>query len=116
MHGLAWDHAYHGRKNMLVSLYELLKCVDAHGQAVSAGAIAALEELLLGSTTNTGSGGGGNDLAVDIIALLARFVEQPTGARCGGKLGAGDSAGRILGESASRSAKGHYASLLASVF
>jgi hypothetical protein len=55
---------------MLVSLYELLKCVDAHGQAVSAGAIAALVELLLGSTTNAGSGGGGNDLAVDIIALL----------------------------------------------
>jgi hypothetical protein len=36
-------------------LSQQLKCADAHGRAVSAGAMATLVELLLGSTATTGA-------------------------------------------------------------
>ncbi|KAF8697444.1 hypothetical protein HU200_036045 [Digitaria exilis] len=110
---LARDGAYRGRKNALVSLYGLLQCADAHGRAVSAGAVAALAGLLL-----AGDGGDdrGEDLAVDAVALLARIVEKPAGARA--VAASSELVTRVvdfLGESASRSAKEHCASLLASL-
>jgi hypothetical protein len=110
--GLARDGAYRGRKNALVSLYGLLQCADAHGRAVSAGAVAALAELLLGSA----AGGGCDDLAVDAVALLERLAEQPAGARA--VAASSELVTRLvdfLGESASRSAREHCASLLAAL-
>ncbi|KAF8701989.1 hypothetical protein HU200_033324 [Digitaria exilis] len=110
---LARDGAYRGRKNALVSLYGLLQCADAHGRAVSAGAVAALAGLLL-----AGDGGDdrGEDLAVDAVALLARIAEKPAGARA--VAASSELVTRVvdfLGESASRSAREHCASLLASL-
>ncbi|OEL25857.1 U-box domain-containing protein 19 [Dichanthelium oligosanthes] len=109
---LARDGAYRGRKNALVSLYGLLQCADAHGRAVSAGAVAALAGLLLGGSAT----GGDDDLALDAVALLARLAEQPAGARA--VAASSELVTRLvdfLGESASRSAKEHCASLLASL-
>ncbi|TKW10259.1 hypothetical protein SEVIR_6G150600v4 [Setaria viridis] len=114
--GLARDGAYRGRKNALVSLYGLLQCADAHGRAVSAGAVAALAGLLLGSAAVGGGGSEGDDLAVDAVALLARLAEQPSGARA--VAASTELVTRLvdfLGESASRSAREHCASLLAAL-
>ncbi|RLN03671.1 U-box domain-containing protein 19 [Panicum miliaceum] len=111
---LARDGAYRGRKNALVSLYGLLQCADAHGPAVSAGAVAALAGLLLGSPAAAAAEG--DDLALDAVALLARIAEQPGGARA--VAASSELVTRLvdfLGESASRSAKEHCASLLASL-
>ncbi|WVZ92980.1 hypothetical protein U9M48_039007 [Paspalum notatum var. saurae] len=112
---LARDGAYRGRKNALVSLYGLLQCPDAHGRAVSAGAVAALAALL-GPAAGDGADDRGDDLAVDAVALLARLAEQPAGARA--VVASSELVTRLvdfLGEAASRSAKEHCASLLASL-
>ncbi|KAG2578678.1 hypothetical protein PVAP13_6NG116800 [Panicum virgatum] len=88
---LARGGAYRGRKNALVSLYGLLQCADAHGRRR-------------------------DDLALDAVALLARIAEQPGGARA--VAASSELVTRLvdfLGESASRSAKEHCASLLASL-
>ncbi|PAN35266.1 hypothetical protein PAHAL_6G195800 [Panicum hallii] len=111
---LARDGAYRGRKNALASLYGLLQCTDAHGRAVSAGAVAALAGLLLGSPAAAAAEG--DDLALDAVALLARIAEQPAGARA--VAASSELVTRLvdfLGESASRSANEHGASLLASL-
>ncbi|KAJ1268415.1 hypothetical protein BS78_07G133100 [Paspalum vaginatum] len=110
---LARDGAYRGRKNALVSLYGLLQCPDAHGRAVSAGAVAALAGLL---GPAAGTEDRGDDIAVDAVALLARLAEQPAGARA--VVASSELVTRLvgfLGEAASRSAKEHCASLLASL-
>ncbi|PWZ26079.1 U-box domain-containing protein 18 [Zea mays] len=104
---LAREGAYRGRKNALVSLYGLLQCADAHGRAVSAGAVDALAGLL-------GSSAGDDDLALDAVALLARLAEQPAGARA--VMESSELVTRLVdlfGEAASRSAKEHCVALLA---
>lgn len=110
---LARDGAYRGRKNALVSLYGLLQCADAHGRAVSAGAVDALAGLMLRSSS---AGGDDHDLAVDAVALLARLAEQPGGARA--VAASSELVTRLVdffGEAASRSAKEHCVALLASL-
>ncbi|XP_062196343.1 U-box domain-containing protein 19-like [Phragmites australis] len=107
---LVQEGAYRGRKNALVSLYGLLQCANAHGKAVSAGAVAVLAGLL------SVGGDRGDDLAFDAIALLARLAEQPVGARA--VLAGSALVTRLvdfLGEAAPRSAKGHCMALLASL-
>ncbi|CAL4998642.1 unnamed protein product [Urochloa decumbens] len=117
---LARHGAYRGRKNALVSLYGLLQCPDAHARAVSAGAVPALAALLLGSSGGSAAAGGeirDEDLAVDAVALLARLAERPAGARAVAAASS-ELVTRLvdfLGEPASRSAKEHCASLLASL-
>ncbi|XP_062190900.1 U-box domain-containing protein 19-like [Phragmites australis] len=107
---LVREGAYRGRKNALVSLYGLLQCVDGHGKAVSAGAVAVVAGLL------SAGGDRGDDLALDAIALLARLAEQPAGARA--VVASSALVTRLvdfLGEEASRSAKEHCVALLASL-
>ncbi|KAL6900817.1 hypothetical protein ACP4OV_005493 [Aristida adscensionis] len=113
---LVREGAYRGRKNALVSLYGLLQCANGHGKAVSAGAVAVLAGLL---SAAAGDGSGGDrvdDLANDAVALLARVAEQPVGARA--VVASSALVTRLvdfLGEAASRSAKEHCVSLLASL-
>ena len=112
---LARDGAYRGRKNALVSLYGLLQCADAHGKAVSAGAVDALAGLMLAGRASS-TGGDDDDLAVDAVALLARLAEQPAGARA--VAASSELVTRLvdfLGEAASRSAREHCVALLASL-
>ena len=74
--------------------------------------MAALAGLLLGSP----AAAEGDDLALDAVALLARIAEQPGGAHA--VAASSELVTRLvdfLGESASRSAKEHCASLLASL-
>ena len=90
--------------------------MTAQGRAVSAGAVAALAGLLLGSPAAAAAAAEGEDLALDAVALLARIAEQPGGARA--VAASSELVTRLvdfLGESASRSAKEHCASLLASL-
>jgi hypothetical protein len=115
---LARDGAYRGRKNALVSLYGLLQCADAHGRAVSAGAVDALAGLMLqGSSSASATGDDDHgDLALDAVALLGRLAEQPAGARA--VAASSELVTRLvdfLGEAASRSAKEHCVALLASL-
>ncbi|CAO2201734.1 unnamed protein product [Urochloa humidicola] len=113
---LARHGAYRGRKNALVALYGLLQCADAHARAVSAGAVPALAALLLGGCGGGGGGDRDEDLAVDAVALLARLAERPAGARA--VAASSELVTRLvdfLGESASRSAREHCASLMASL-
>ncbi|XP_066352463.1 U-box domain-containing protein 19-like [Miscanthus floridulus] len=113
---LARDGAYRGRKNALVSLYGLLQCADAHGRAVSAGAVDVLAGLMLVGASSASAGDDGSDLALDAVALLARLAEQPGGARA--VAASSELVTRLvdfLGEAASRSAKEHCVALLASL-
>ncbi|CAD6265484.1 unnamed protein product [Miscanthus lutarioriparius] len=113
---LARDGAYRGRKNALVSLYGLLQCADAHGRAVSAGAVDVLAGLMLVGASSASAGDDGGDLALDAVALLARLAEQPGGARA--VAASSELVTRLvdfLGEAASRSAKEHCVALLASL-
>ncbi|XP_040383095.1 U-box domain-containing protein 19, partial [Oryza brachyantha] len=102
------EGAYRGRKNALVSLYGVLQSgASSHGKAVSAGAVAALAALLSSDR---------DDLVNDAVALLARLAEQPVGAAA--VLSSSALVTRLvdfLGASASRSAKDHCATLLASL-
>ncbi|KAL6661468.1 hypothetical protein ACP70R_000852 [Stipagrostis hirtigluma subsp. patula] len=111
---LVREGAYRGRKNALVSLYGLLQCANSHGKAVSAGAVGVLAGLL--SAATAGGGDRGDDLANDAVALLARVAEHPAGARA--VVSSSALVTRLvdfLGEAASRSAKEHCVSLLASL-